>query len=152
MPGVDGDLVIRFTVPAVPVAQPRQRHRRVTANGRTVVHNYTPARHPVTDFKATVRMVARSAHAGPPLDGPLSLAVVFVLPRPARLRWKKRPMPRCCHPSKPDVVKAVTDALNGLLRRDDSQLADLRVRKWYASGDEPPGIELYLRRLSDLRG
>ena len=85
------------------------------------------------------------------MEGPLSLSVVFVLPRPSRLRWKTRPMPRQWHQSKPDadnLLKAVKDALNGLLWRDDSQIVLLRVSKWYASGEEQPGVELAVRRLS----
>jgi Holliday junction resolvase RusA-like endonuclease len=124
--------VIRFSVPAVPIAQPRQRNRLVTANGRTFTQNYTPGKHPVQDFKSTVRLAAGEAYDGPPLQGPPSLSVTFVLPRPQRLRWGNRPMPRCPHASKPDVdnvAKALTDALNGLLWRDDSQVAELHASR-----------------------
>jgi Holliday junction resolvase RusA-like endonuclease len=81
-----------------------------------------------------------------------TLSVVFVLPRPNRLRWKRRPMPCGWHQSKPDadnLLKAVKNSLNGLFWQDDSQIAELRVSKWHASGEERPGVELSVRRLTD---
>lgn len=138
--------MIRFTVPAVPVAQPRQRHRVVHAGGRAFASNYTPIKDPVNSFKATVRMAAAEAYSGPPLDGPITLSAVFVFPRPGRLVWKKRPMPREPHTSKPDVdnlCKSLKDALTGLLWTDDCRVCRYKsVEKVYAAGDETPHVEV----------
>lgn len=142
--------MIRFRVPSIPVAQPRQRHRIMAIAGRQVVGNYTPRTAPVNAFKASVQLSARSAYTGPPLEGPLQLQLVFLMPRPGRLRWKKRDMPRCWHDRKPDadnLVKAVKDSLNGLLWRDDSQIALLSVAKLVASGEEQPGVEVEVSKL-----
>lgn len=141
---------IRFSVPAIPVAQPRQRHRVAVANGRAFARNYTPGKHPVNAFKASVRHEFVVAYQGPPLDGPLRLAVLFVMPRPGRLVWKTRPMPRAWAEPKPDtdnLVKAVKDSLNGLAWRDDSQVCLLNAAKVYASGDEAPHVEVVIARL-----
>lgn len=136
---------ISFTVPCVPVSQPRQRHRiQKTAVG-AFVRNYTPAKHRVNDFKATVRLAAAQAYSGPPLTGPLSLTAVFVFPRPSRLLWKKRPMPRLPHSVKPDrdnCEKALLDALKGTLFVDDAQVCDGPIQKCYAAGDEQPHVEV----------
>src|SRR5262249_4921828 len=95
---------IAFTVPAVPVAQPRQRHRvALGATGKQWVQNYTPRTGKAQDFKATVRMAAREIYEGPPIDGPIELAITFIMPRPGKLRWKTRAMPRCWHCTKPDI-------------------------------------------------
>jgi Holliday junction resolvase RusA-like endonuclease len=143
--------MIRFTVPAVPVAQPRQRHRVCApAGGKSFVQNFTPAKHPVQAFKATARLAASGAYFGPPLTGPLSMIVVFLMPRPGRLIWKKRPMPRCFHESKPDLDnlwKSLKDALKGTVWVDDNQVADAILRKLYASGGEPPHVEVEIRSL-----
>ena len=137
--------VITFVVPAIPVAQPRQRHRIVTTAGRSFATNYTPAKSPVNDFKASVRMAAWQAYSGPPLEGPLSVQIIAVFPRPASKRWKNKPMLRFPKLSKPDadnIAKANLDALNGLLFVDDAQVARLLVEKWLASGDEQPHVEI----------
>lgn len=145
--------MIRFTVPAIPIAQPRQRHRIVTTAAGSHAMNYTPAKHPVQTFKASVRLAAQQAYQGPPLSGPVGLVVVFVLPRPGRLRWKTRPMPRCLHQGKPDLdnlIKAVKDSLNGLVWRDDGQIAHANLSKVYASGDEQPCVTVEISSLGDL--
>lgn len=145
--------MIAFHVPTIPVAQPRQRHRVIAAQGRTFVGNYTPAKHPVNAFKASVQMAARQAYQGPPIAGALELTVVFLFPRPGRLVWKKRPMPRCHHASKPDcenVLKALQDALSGIVFVDDAQVCSVKMQKWYAAGDEQPGCEVEIVPLSEI--
>lgn len=148
---MDGPVEIRFTVPAVPVAQPRQRHRVVQIADSHVATNYTPAKSPVNAYKATVRMAASRAVGARILYGPVSLSAVFVLPRPARLMWKTKPMPRVWHTSKPDMdnlFKSLKDALKGLLWRDDSQVARyFDSEKVIAAGDEQPHVEVRIRSM-----
>lgn len=138
---------IQFSIPAIPVGQPRQRHRIIEANGRTFAQNYTPAKHKVNDFKATARMAATQAYSGPPLDCPLRMTVAFVFPRTAAQTWKRRPMPRLPHAKKPDrdnCEKALLDALKGLLFVDDAQVCCGEVSKWIAAGDEQPHVEILI--------
>lgn len=146
---------IKFTVPAVPIAQPRQQHRVVkpASGAEPFVMNYLPTKHPVNAFKASVQQAARAAYSGRPLDGPLALTVTFLFPRPGRLIWKKREMPRCWHSSKPDTdncVKAVKDALNSLIFRDDSQVCDERGCKLYAAGNEQPCVIIEIVPLEEV--
>lgn len=96
-------------------------------------------------YKATVRLAAAAAHSGPPLDGPLWVSLLFVLPRPGSMVWKKKPMPRVPHDRTPDLdnmVKSTLDALNKLLWRDDGLLATVVARKVFAGGDESPRVEI----------
>lgn len=79
-----------------------------------------------------------------PLDGTLAVDVVFTLPRPqSHFRTGKRAgelredAPQF-HTKKPDGTKlfrSTEDSLTGILWRDDSLIADQRVRKIY--GDKP---------------
>jgi Holliday junction resolvase RusA-like endonuclease len=81
----------------------------------------------------------------------LKLEVLFLIPRPARLRWKKRAMPRCWHASKPDLdnlIKSVKDALKSILWHDDSQVAELVAQRLHCSGQEAPGVTVVLERLA----
>ena len=143
--------MIALRIPTVPIAQPRQRSRVFTTrDGKTITQNYTPTRHPVNSFKADVR-AAVSRVLSAPLEGPVALRVVFVLPRPKRLIWKRREMPRVPHTSRPDLdnlVKSTKDALNGLAWRDDSQVVELSAGKCYASGNELPGVEIAIEEVS----
>lgn len=137
---------IRIHIPAVPVAQPRPRSVRI--NGKTMTVS-NPIGHPVTAFKATCRLAASQAYSGPPLDGPIGLSMIFVLPRPTNMIWKKQPMPRVPRHQTPDfdnLAKSCTDALTGLLWNNDSQLYDVKIVKVIAAGDEQPHVELTVWR------
>lgn len=135
---------IQFTVPAVPVAQPRPR--ATVLNGHARVYGAKKS-HPVHDFKATCRLAAQEAYSGPVLDGALQVHVMLVMPRPSSKVWKTRPMPREPHTKKPDaenVAKAVLDALTGTCWRDDSQVFWLVVTKEIAAGEEQPHVEVWI--------
>ena len=137
---------INFTIPSIPVAQPRQRHRVITSGGKAFATNYTPSKHPVTDFKASCKMSAAMAYCGPPLDCPITMDVVFVFPRPANVR-KKDGTGRLPHTGKPDrdnVMKSLQDALEGILFRNDSLIYDGRVTKFKAAADEQPHVEVVI--------
>lgn len=147
-------VVASFVVPGIPVAQPRQRHRIMQSGGRAFVGNYTPTKSPVNEFKAAVRMAWSQTHGGAPLKGPLGMLLVFVMPRPKSMQWKKRPMPRDWYAvSKNDwdnLGKSVSDALFGLAYSDDGQIAMAQVKRVIASGDEAPHTQVTLMRLGEL--
>ena len=146
---------IELNIPAVPVAQPRQRSAMIA--GRMT--NYTPVQHPVNAFKAAVGL-AWQQQGCRQLDGPLSLDVVFVMPRPQAMTWKTRPNPRCLHAKKPDLdnlLKALKDGLTACgAWRDDSQVACCHACKTYASGGErgeageSPHVEVIIEELATV--
>ena len=137
---------IRFTVPCVPVSQPRQRHAIRGKGELRFVTNYTPTMHPVNVFKATIRVAARAAYSGPPLQGALRVDCLFIMPRPQRMMWKRKLMKRepyiIKRNDRDNLDKAVLDALTGTLFVDDSQAWDGRITKMYAAGDEQPHVEI----------
>jgi Holliday junction resolvase RusA-like endonuclease len=138
--------IIRFTVPSVPVAQPRPRAGILRGHARI----YKDNTHPVHAFKACVQMAAREVYQDAPLDGPLGLRAAFVMPRPQRLTKKRGPNDRCWCPTRPDLdnlEKALKDALTGILWRDDAQVADVSKWKVYSSAAEQPCVEVEIRSL-----
>ena len=146
--------MISFRVPAVPIAQPRQRHRMVSTGGKFYAHNYTPTKHPVNEFKATVKLAFVAAYHGPPLEGALGFKLAFVMPRTKQMTWKTKPMPRVhrCGGHGGDwdnISKAVCDALNGLAFKDDKQIASAHVDLYVAGGDEQPHVEVEIWRLEN---
>ena len=138
---------LAFIVPAIPIAQPRQRHALIA--GR--IRNFTPTDSPVNAFKATCRQSLASVYSGPPVAGPLRMDLVFVYPRPKSMIWKSRPMLRAWHAIKPDRdngMKSIQDALEGLVYLNDSQICAGSVEKWIESGDEQPHVEVVFEVLN----
>ncbi len=138
--------MISFTVPGLPVAQPRQRHRIIP--GKAFVQNYTPTKAPVNEFKAAIRLAFAAAFGGGPFAGPLSLSVLFVFPRPKNMVWKSRPMTREYHAKKPDadnLLKSLKDALKGLAWLDDSQVSTVTATKIIAAGGEQARTEVVIQ-------
>ena len=134
---------ISFFVPSVPVAQPRQRQRVIKQkDGKVFATNYTPAKHPVQQFKAVIQMALREVYDGPPWDCPIGMTILFVMPRPSSKTWKTKAMPREWYSAKKNdwdnLGKAVCDALNGLLYQDDGLICSVTVKRVIASGDEQP--------------
>jgi Holliday junction resolvase RusA-like endonuclease len=142
---------IEITVPGVPIAQPRQRHRIASGAGGQFVKNYTPGDHPVRDFKAAIRR-AVAEQCSTVWRGPVRVDWVAVFPRPAGKIWKRRPMPRLPHTAKPDrdnLDKAILDALTGTMLADDKQVFCGSVCKWIASGDEQPHVLITISQVDD---
>jgi len=117
-----------------PAPQGSKRH----VGGGTMVESSKA----VGDWRSVVAWTAANAYSGEPLTGAVVLAVEFVMPRPKSLP-KTRPTPP--HTKRPDVdklLRAVGDALSGVLWCDDSQVVEEVGRKRYAEPDERPGAHL----------
>lgn len=106
-------------------------------------------------LKAWARAVEEAARLAmeelghpPPMEGPLSLRVVFYLPAPKSLSPTWRWLPT----TKPDLDKlerASWDAMSGIVYRDDAQIVDGARRKLYAH-ERTPGALIVVRSLAEL--
>lgn len=140
---------MQFTVPSVPVAQPRHRHSTINGMHRT----YIKSEHPVHAFKAAVQIAFREACKEPPLDGPVLLIVIFVLPRPKKYFRKKDEEGRIWCTAKPDMdnlVKSLKDALKNMAWRDDAQVCVTTQWKQYASKTEQPCVEVSIEPVLEM--
>ena len=129
---------IEFTVPAVPVSQPRPRATVIA--GRAHVYGAS-SDHAIHAFKATVRFAATEAYNGPPIEGPVRLSLLFVMPRKKSRIWKTKPMPREWYSGAKDrdnLQKGVMDAMNKLAWADDKQVVSGPCDVVMASGYEQP--------------
>jgi crossover junction endodeoxyribonuclease RusA len=134
-------------VPALPVAQPRQRH---TSFGK----NYIPKSHPIHAFKAAVMLACDRDGPGEPLQNAVSLRVTFRFPRPkshwgtGRNAGALKRSAQLRHIQRPDVDnlgKAVMDAMTQAgVWRDDSQACHLTLIKVWCNADEKPGVTIRL--------
>jgi len=131
--------MIKFTVYGEPVAQGRPR--ATTINGQ--VRMYDPKKS--SDFKDYVRLVASEHRPDKLLEGPISLEVKVYKPTLKSFSKKKKVAAESgmLRPTtKPDVdnyVKGVKDALKNVIWKDDSQVVDLHISKWYS---QTPRVEV----------
>ncbi len=134
---MDGVRRVSFTIPGLPVAQERSRHRiAALGDGRQFVKQYDPAKS--RNWKATVRDFAARAMAGvAPFTGPVLLEAVFVyLPLKG---WPKRKVallqsgveiPKATKPDLKNLVTGIEDAITTIVFRDDGQVCSYeRSRK-----------------------
>lgn len=126
-----------FVVPGVPVA--KGRARSFVRNGH--VAHYTPEK--TANYENLVKLAAQRAMRGrQPFAGACELELVLFMPVPTSWSNKKRnaalagdirPM------SKPDcsnVLKAIEDAMNGVVWIDDKQETDVHIKKRYSTTPE----------------
>jgi Holliday junction resolvase RusA-like endonuclease len=144
---------ITFTVPAIPVAQPRPRATLAHGGKGARMHEVTSIKggdgerrpHPIAAYKATVRLAMLDAYDGPPLECPLVVSLTCVFPSQKKARKWKATKPDC-----DNLAKSTLDALNGLLFKDDSQVVELHVVKFHAAGDEQPHVEIFIAQAEPL--
>ncbi|MBG0964113.1 RusA family crossover junction endodeoxyribonuclease [Bacillus sp. SRB1LM] len=137
--------MIKFTVLGEPVAQGRPRAG--IRNGKISMKDPMKSR----NFKQYVRLVASQNAPEELLEGPLFLEVKVYKPLLKKFSKKKRLEAEqgLIRPAtKPDVdnyAKGILDGLNSVLWRDDNQVVDLHVSKWYS---EKPRIEVTVKELN----
>ncbi len=131
---------IAFFVPGKPVAKGRPK---AAARGKFITL-YTPQS--TVSYESKVALCAAQALDGQPLlAGAVEVVMRIMLPIPASWSAKKRlqaeqgsVLPKV-KPDMDNVVKAIFDALNGIVWRDDTQVVDMIVRKRYAA---TPGVQM----------
>lgn len=132
-----------FEIPGTPVAKARPR---ASKRGSHIVM-YTPTKS--KNFEFEVRTVA-SKIIRTPLLGAVSIDIELQLPRPKRLCWKTKPMPRCPCDVRPDIdnyCKSLLDGLNGIAFRDDGQVSELYAKKFYHAGGDHPKTNIVITSL-----
>lgn len=121
---------------------PKARARTVTLpNGRRLTHTPAPTAQAEASWQAT--FIASGQQPFPP-ETPLEITVTSYLPRPPSAPKRRvRPITR---PDYDNLVKLVTDALQGLAFRDDSQVVDAHIHKVYVTYPDYPRTELVITK------
>lgn len=123
-------MIISFQIPGR--LRGKGRPRFVRATGRT----YTDAKTEATE--AMVRQLSALAMRGKaPLEGPVKLSIALRINHPAS--WsKKRKAETVFVTGKPDAdnLIKVFDGANGVLWKDDSQIAQIEFDRRYQDGPE----------------
>lgn len=136
-----------FTVDGIPVGKGRPKFAR---RGNFVTA-YTPKK--TVDYESTVKAAGQQAMGSQePLETPISLYLYVRVPIPAS--YSKKATAACLDGSqkpikKPDadnVLKAISDALNGVCYKDDSQIVNIHATKVYAT---VPGVDVCIKECLD---
>lgn len=123
--------MLNFFVPGRPSPQ---GSKKSVGGGRFIeASKYLPAwRKAVTEFA----IYAATENAWEPLEGPVTLEVVFYIERPSTITRNKRPHP-IVPPDIDKLVRGVSDALSDAgVWGDDSQVVKLVAFKRYADNHE----------------
>ncbi len=129
---------IHFEVPISPQSQ--KRGRSVHANGHTWTHKNP--QQAIYESKLSVLMSQYKPEK--PLEGAIGLYITCCLPIPASKpkKWKIQALNCEIQPTgKPDadnMFKNITDVMEGVFYRNDSQITELSVSKIYS--DNPRWI------------
>lgn len=132
--------MIKLTIPGEPVAKGRPR---VTQFG-----TYTPTK--TKNYETLVRELYIIQHGQTLLDGELSVDIkaYFTIPKSTSKKKKEQMIDKSIRPiKKPDldnVMKSITDALNEIAYKDDSQIVSASISKYYS---EEPRVEVLINKI-----
>lgn len=139
---------ISFTVPAVPVAQPRPR---AVIRGRHAGVIGADNKHPIHAFKTAVMAAFRAVYQGPPVDDcDITLTMIFVMPRAGKCRGDGRQPYRVKRNDFDNLAKSVADALNRIAWTDDGLIHAAYIERWYAAADEAAHVDVTIRSLDPV--
>lgn len=138
---------IMFIVPGAPVGKGRPR---VATRGGKFAQMYTPEK--TANYEGLVAHVAHTAMAGRELMH-CAVAVRLRIRLAVPASWSKKKQAAALageilptkKPDADNVIKAVFDALNGVVWDDDVQACDISVSKRYAA---TPGVSVVITALN----
>lgn len=133
--------MVKFTVEGRPVGKARPR---VTRNG-----TYTPVK--TKNYEQLVQWSYKNKYKNKPLEGPLRVDIIFYMYIPkntSKVRRKKKIAGEILPTKKPDwdnMAKSITDALNGLAYKDDNQIVETHIYKYFSDN---PRAEVRIIKLN----
>ena len=131
-----------FFVSGMPVGKQRPRFRRQG----NFVRTYTAPK--TASYEDEVKVECRTAMENePPLETPVVVCLYIMYPVPAS--YSKKRTKDCLDnlerpTKKPDIdniAKSITDAMNGIAYKDDSQIVSMHLTKVYS---QTAGVHIYI--------
>jgi len=129
--------ILSLTIPMQPI--PKARPRVI---GKCA---YTPKR--TKDAESIIATHVQARYKKEILESPIGIRVVFVHARPKNLKGDHR-IPKATRPDGDNLVKTVTDAIEGIVYKNDGQICFWQMEDWYAASNEQPSISLELYIIS----
>lgn len=105
---------------------------------------------PLKAWERQISLIAAAQRIGSNglLDGPIKLTLDFVLLRPASHPKRRKTWP-IARPDYDKLARSATDALTGIIWRDDSQVVEAHIRKDYG---DPPGVRITVETIEITNG
>jgi Holliday junction resolvase RusA-like endonuclease len=139
--------MIKLTIPGIPISKKRPRFARVGKGVRTYSNQHLDM--------ARYRWCIKEQIKGKKLlTGAIHLEITFFMPIPKAISKKKKlamQIREIWHTKRPDLdnlEKFVSDCLNSLAWKDDSQIVTSITHKIY---DDNPRTEIMIEELTDER-
>lgn len=127
-------MILTFTVPGEPVAKARARSFRTKSGG---VGHFTPAK--TRSYEAVVRSLAYEAMGDMPvIEGPVAMRLRAFFQAPKSLKRadkeaaEREALPVVKRPDVDNIAKSLADGMNGVVYRDDCQVYEVTVEKYYS--------------------
>ncbi len=133
--------VFKLEVRGIP--KPQGSMRAFVVKGRPIITSSTKG------LKAWRNLVALTAQAKAPqelIEGPLHIDLDFKLPKPKAEPKRKRTWPSR-RPDLDKLIRAILDALTGIVFRDDSQVIGIYAAKDWGT----PGVEIHIFQISEIK-
>lgn len=124
-------MTVTFTV--FGVAQPQGSTRAFMAGGRPII---TSSNKNLGQWRQLVSATAQKyaqMH-----EGPVWVQIEFIMPAPKSLPKKMLGGPCAKRPDIDKLVRACLDSFTGIFYHDDSQVCDVKARKFYCHPDTNP--------------
>lgn len=131
-------------IPGEPQAQQRPRARQ--AGGRVIMYDPPKSK----NYKKFVATMAKQQWPHDPIESAIALQIDIYRPIPKsisnirRERKENKEILPIVRPDASNYAKGIEDALNGIVYKDDSQIVDARIRKFYSIN---PRVEIQVKEL-----
>lgn len=138
---------IAFSIPITPLSLQMSGKRLQIRNGKPIFFKTKKA----SDYQKIINLYSIKYKPKAPWDCAIRLEVDYFLPRPMRLNTKKTPQYVLRHTKRPDLdnlQKGTQDALRDFWL-DDSQIADLAIRKFYVAVGQQPCIKIRITKINE---
>lgn len=132
--------MIEFEARGLPL--PQGSARAFVVKGRAIITSDT--RRNLKAWRHTVTVMAQE-HAPPaPWEGPVSVRLIFRLPKPKSAPKTRRTWP-AVRPDLDKYIRAVLDSLSQVIYSDDSQVVKLHAEKDYGV----PGVRVRVEQVKE---
>jgi|SRR5690625_1323046 len=141
-------MITEFTIPGQAVPQGRPRARIIGRGQNKRIMMYDPKES--KEYKEYAALIARQYAPKTLYEAELSvdLDIYRQIPKSTTKRKRELYNARLIRPTvKPDLdnySKSILDALNGIMYKDDSQIVDLNISKYYS---DDPRVEVRIKEL-----
>ena len=141
--------MISFFVPGIPRPGGSKRAFVNRKTGKAII---VEACNKNPEWRSDCKAFAIGAYSGPPLTGALFLKVFFFMPRPkthfgtGKNSNTIKPSSPLYPTGKPDctkLIRALEDALTGVVWRDDAQIVSQNIQKRYGGERSGVLVEIY---------